>query len=240
LKPDLAHELEARLAEQSSHCGRGYAVDLASPHPAAPGFILVEEQMRDAAGERSDHRGQEVPLRPEYSHHREERCLAVWDVIERRDYADGVERTVAERQVCRVPDPDVDAFPGKYVGAETASVDTREVVVSAGKVEETPANKRADDAMSPRFEEVHPASRGLFLVARRAQLDARGLRNGASDCDTDRLLEHSAQYHGSGAVLSDARCRSRWSSITRDAMSAVGCGGGTAVCWARAHCKDCC
>jgi hypothetical protein len=57
--------------------------------------------------------------------------------------------------------------------------------------------------MSPRFEKVHPASRGPFLVAPRPHLDEGGRRNGVRDSDTDRLLEHSAQYHGSGAVRSD-------------------------------------
>ena len=144
-------------------------------HSTAPGFILVKEQMRETAGPRSDHRGQEEPARSEHAHHREERRLPVRDVVEGRHHADGVEGTVAEWQLSRISDPDVDAFPGKYVGAEAASVGAGEVVVSAGKVEEAPADKRQHHAESPRLEKVHPAPRGFVLRPLRLQLD-EGLR----------------------------------------------------------------
>ena len=159
LEWDLAHELEARLAQQGPHCGRAYAVDLASSHSTAPGFILAKEQMREPAGPRSDHRGQEEPARSEHAHHREERRLPVRDVVEGRHHTHGVEGTVAEWQLSRISDPDVDAFPGKDVNAKAESVGATEVVVSAGKVEEAPADEWQHHAVSPRLKKVHTAPR---------------------------------------------------------------------------------
>src|SRR6185503_15472530 len=178
LERDLAHDFEARLAQQGPHGDRVDAVDLALSHSAAPVFILVKDQMREAAGPRSDHRRQEETVRPEHAPHREERRLAVRNVVEGRHHTHRVEGPVAEWQLSRISDPDIDAVPGEYVNAETDSVGAGEVVVSAGKVEEAPADKRQHHAEAPRLEKVHPVPCGFLL---------RPLR----------LNKHGAGYHGS-------------------------------------------
>lgn len=115
--------------------------------------------MRNATGPRANHRCQEETARTKHALDVEKRRLTVRDVIEGGHDADRVEGVVAKRQPRRVLDPDVDAFPGKHVGARAASVSADQIVVTASKVEKTPSDEREHDTEPPALERVHPAWR---------------------------------------------------------------------------------
>jgi hypothetical protein len=141
LKGDLPDWFEARLLQQRSHLERTYTIDLARSHSAASMFVLLKERMRDAAGPRSDHGCEKDTAWSKHPHHVEKGRSAIRNVIERRDDTHGVERTVAKRQSRGIPDPDVDAVPGKHVSAGAGSMGAYEIVVPAGQIEEPPSHE---------------------------------------------------------------------------------------------------
>ena len=115
--------------------------------------------MRNATRPRADHGCQEETARPQHAFDVEKSSLTIRDVVQRGHHADRVERIVAKRQPRRVPDPDVDALPGKHVGPRTASVGADEIVVAASKVEKTATDERQNDAKPPALERIHPSWR---------------------------------------------------------------------------------
>jgi hypothetical protein len=118
LEGDLPDRFEARPLQQRSHLERMYTVDLARSHSAASMFVLLKEHMCNAPSQRSDHCCEKDTAWSKHPHHVEEGRSAIRNVIEGRDDTHGVERTVAKRKSRGIPDPNVDAFPGKYVSAD--------------------------------------------------------------------------------------------------------------------------
>ena len=113
-------------------------------------------------------------------------------MVECRNDADGVERLVWEWQSGRILNLDVNASPGKHVGAETESMSAGEVVVPAAKVEEAPSDKGQHHAQSPWFEKVHPARFGFVLSLLRLPLD-EVLRIEVDNLRACALVDHDAQ-----------------------------------------------